>query len=140
MRKLLPVAVFGVVALVAYQRSHRSAPALRALSATIRAMKPSIVFVAAQLVLPMAASADETFRCGKWIASSAMKVEELEAKCGEPNARESTTQDVLARNQFGLMVKVDETVKETWIYDRGANPAMVVTIVDGRIKSIERRH
>lgn len=88
----------------------------------------------------MTASADETFRCGKWIASSAMTVEELKTKCGEPNARESTTEDVLARNQFGLMVKVGETAKETWIYDRGANPAMVVTIVDGRIKSIGRRH
>jgi hypothetical protein len=102
-------------------------------------MKPSIVFVTALLVLPMTASADETFRCGKWIASSDMTVEELRAKCGEPTTRQSSTEDVLARNQFGLMVKVDEVAKETWIYDRGANPAMVVTIVDGRIKSLERQ-
>ena len=102
-------------------------------------MKPSIVSVAALLVLPMTASADETFRCGKWIASSDMSVEELKAKCGEPTTRQSSTEDVLARNQFGLMVKVDEVAKETWIYDRGANPAMVVTIVDGRIKSIVRQ-
>jgi len=102
-------------------------------------MKPSLVLVAALLVLPMAASADETFRCGKWIASSDMSVEELKAKCGEPTSRQSSTEDVLARNQFGLMVKVDEVSTETWIYDRGANPAMVVTIVDGRIKSIVRQ-
>jgi hypothetical protein len=102
-------------------------------------MKPSLVFVAALLVLPMTASADETFRCGKWIASSDLSVEELRAKCGEPTSRQSSTEDVLARNQFGLMVKVDEVSKETWIYDRGANPAMVVTIVDGRIKSIVRQ-
>ena len=37
------------------------------------------------------------------------------------------------------MVKIGETRMETWTYDRGANPAMVVTIVDGRIKSIERQ-
>lgn len=109
------------------------------LSANIRAMKPSLVFVAALLVLPMAASADETFRCGKWIASSDMSLEELKAKCGEPTSRQSSTEDVLARNQFGLMVKVDEVSKETWIYDRGVNPAMVVVIVGGRIKSLERQ-
>jgi hypothetical protein len=102
-------------------------------------MKPTLVLVAALLVLPMTASADETFRCGKWIASSDMSVEELLAKCGEPTSRESSTEDVLARNQFGLMVKVDEVARETWIYDRGANPAMVVVIVDGRIKSLERQ-
>jgi hypothetical protein len=102
-------------------------------------MKAPILSVAALLVLPATASADESFRCGKWIASSAMSVEELQDKCGEPDRRESNTEDVLARNQFGLMVKVDETVTETWIYDRGANPAMVVSIIDGRIKSIERQ-
>ena len=102
-------------------------------------MKASTVFVAALLMLPLTASADETFRCGKWIASSQMSVEELQSKCGEPASRESSTEDVLARNQNGAMAKVGETVRETWTYDRGANPAMVVTIVDGRIKKIERQ-
>ncbi len=37
------------------------------------------------------------------------------------------------------MLKVGETTVETWTYDRGANPAMVVTIVDGHIKSIDRQ-
>jgi hypothetical protein len=37
-------------------------------------------------------------------------------------------------------VKVGETTIETWTYDRGTQAApMVVTIVDGRIKSIDRR-
>ena len=40
----------------------------------------------------------------------------------------------------GLMLKAGETVIETWTYDRGSQAApMVVTIVDGRIKSIERQ-
>jgi hypothetical protein len=40
----------------------------------------------------------------------------------------------------GLMLKVGETLIETWTYDRGTQAApMVVTIVDGRIKSIERQ-
>ena len=92
------------------------------------------------LLLPVATSADETFRCGQWIASSAMTVAELTEKCGEPTSRESKTEDVLARNNnVGLMMKVGETTVETWIYNRGANPAMVVTIVDGHIKSIDRQ-
>ena len=94
----------------------------------------------AVLLLPVAASADETFRCGKWIASSEMSVSELTSKCGQPTSRESRTEDVKARNSNnGLMQKMGETTVETWTYDRGANPAMVVTIVDGRIKSITRQ-
>jgi len=96
--------------------------------------------LAAALLLPVAASADETFRCGKWIASSAMTVAELTEKCGEPTSRESKTENVKARNNnVGLMMKVGETTVETWTYERGANPAMVVIIVDGQIKSIDRQ-
>lgn len=102
-------------------------------------MKISFLSLAA-LLLPVAASADETFRCGNWIASSSMTVSELAEKCGQPTSRDSRTEDVMSRNaNNGLMLKVGETTVETWTYDRGANPAMVVTIVDGRIKSIERQ-
>jgi hypothetical protein len=92
-------------------------------------------------LLPLAASADESFRCGKWIASSAMSVGELIAKCGQPTARASETHDVRVRNRNnGLMTKAGVTTVETWTYDRGPNAApRVVTIVDGRIKSIERQ-
>lgn len=84
--------------------------------------------------------ADESFRCGKWIATSELAPSELVAKCGEPKSRESNRQDVLVRNRItGLMVKVGETTVETWTYDRGTRAApMIVTIVDGRIKSIDR--
>jgi len=108
-------------------------------SATIHVMRNSLL-AAFVLLLSFATSADETFRCGKWIASSAMSVPELTEKCGEPTSRTSKTEDVLARNNnVGLMMKVGETTVETWTYDRGANPAMVVTIVDGHIKSIDRQ-
>ena len=105
-------------------------------------MKNPLLFTAAFLLLPVATSADETFRCGKWIASSDMTVEELTEKCGPPTTRAVETEDVLVRNRNnGLMVKVGETQVETWTYDRGPNAApMVVTIVDGRIKSLERRN
>jgi hypothetical protein len=102
-------------------------------------MKNSLLVIAV-LLLPVAALADETFRCGNWIASSDMTVPELTSKCGQPASRVSKTEDVKARNaNNGLMVKVGETRVETWTYDRGANPAMVVTIIDGRIKSITRQ-
>ena len=96
--------------------------------------------LAAALLLPFATSANESFRCGNWIATSALSVQELVQKCGEPTNRESRTEDVLVRNRDnGLMLKTGETLIETWTYDRGANQAMVVTIVDGRIKSIDRK-
>ena len=47
----------------------------------------------------------------------------------------------MSRNRnYDLLVKTGETIIETWTYDRGSQAKpMVVTIVDGRIKSIERQ-
>src|SRR5688500_7531888 len=90
------------------------------------------------LVAPPALA--ETFRCGKWVVTPDISVAELTEKCGAPIAREGKVEDIKVRNQFGLMVKTGETVTETWIFDRGPRAAaMVVTIIDGRIKSIERQ-
>jgi hypothetical protein len=87
------------------------------------------------------ALADETFRCGKWIVSSDLTPAQLAEKCGPPTLHDSRTEDVLVRNRnTGLMVKTGETRIETWTYDRGTQAVpMVVTIIDGRIKSIERQ-
>lgn len=97
------------------------------------------VFPWLAVLLPLSAGA-ETFRCGKWLITAEMTVNELVNKCGEPTSRESKTEDVKARNQNnGLMVTVGETTTERWTYDRGSQAApMVVIIVDGEIKSIER--
>jgi hypothetical protein len=86
-------------------------------------------------------TADETFRCGKWIINSSLTPAELADKCGPPTWHESSTEDVLVRNHnTGLMMKTGETRIEIWTYDRGARAApMVVTIIDGRIKSIDRK-
>jgi hypothetical protein len=85
--------------------------------------------------------ADEKFRCGKWIASSDMTPAELAEKCGPPTLHESRTEDVMVRNRnTGLMQKIGETRIETWTYDRGTQAVpMVVKIVDGRIKTIDRQ-
>jgi hypothetical protein len=103
-------------------------------------MKTTSGFALALALLPFAASADESFRCGKWIVSSSMTVTELSQKCGAPTYHETTTEDVRARSINGGMVKVGETVTDKWIYERGPQALpMVVTIVDGKIKSIDRK-
>ena len=89
--------------------------------------------------IAVSAQADETFRCGQWIISSDLTVGELEKKCGPPTSQVSRTEDIKARNH-GLLIKNGETTTQTWTYDRGTQAApMVVTIVDGRIKNIERK-
>jgi hypothetical protein len=94
------------------------------------------------LASAMGAAADENFRCGKWIVSSDMTLAELQGKCGPPAAREKRTEPVKVRNRnTGLMMTAGETTTETLTWDRGSRAeAMVVTVVDGRITSIERKH
>lgn len=84
-------------------------------------------------------TAAETFRCGQWIASAEMSVAELLEKCGEPTTRSIRHEDILARSAGGGTQRIGTTTIETWTYDRGSQSfAMVVTIIDGKIKSMER--
>jgi hypothetical protein len=110
---------------------------------TWRAMKSAfrLVFVAACLAGAQAARADESFRCGKWVITSALTLGEIESKCGPPASRISRTEDIRARNRnTGLLMKMGETTIETLTWDRGPRAAaMVVTVVDGTLKSIERK-
>jgi hypothetical protein len=82
----------------------------------------------------------ETFRCGQWIASKEMSVDELLQKCGAPTQKTSETIDVYGPSvSGGGHVKRGTSTIEKWTYDRGSQAApMVVTIVDGEIKSMER--
>jgi hypothetical protein len=99
----------------------------------------SLMVLGVALLLPLAAGA-ETFRCGQWLVTAESTLDELTRKCGAPTSRESKTEDIKVRNRNnGLMIKTGETTTERWTYDRGTGAApMVVIIVDGRIKSIER--
>ena len=106
-------------------------------------MKILVATIATMVAVPLsvaAHAADSNFRCGKWVASRDMSVTELRAKCGEPASRETRVEDVLSRNRnTGLMYKSGVTQVEVWTYERGSTaPPMIVTIVDGQIKSIER--
>lgn len=97
------------------------------------------VLLIAFLALPVAGQA-ETFRCGQWIASPDMGVDELLEKCGSPTAKSVEVIDVYGPTVAGPgRVKRGTSTVETWTYDRGSQAAaMVVTIVDGKIKSMER--
>ncbi len=95
--------------------------------------------IAALTLITGIAQADETIRCGKWVVTSSLTVAELVEKCGEPASKETREEEVWARNVNGGSHRVGTTVVESWIYDRGSQAAPVkVTIVDGKIRSIER--
>jgi Protein of unknown function (DUF2845) len=97
-----------------------------------------VLTLAGAMLLAQAASA-ETFRCGQWIASKDMTVEELLEKCGEPTTKSVRHEDNYAKSAGGGTHRVGTSTIETWTYDRGSESfAMIVTIVDGKIKSMER--
>ena len=86
------------------------------------------------------AEASETMRCGRWVVDNQTTVAELIAKCGQPTSKEATEEEVRspAARGRGTFV-VGKTVTERWTYERGSRAfRMVVTIVDGELKSIDR--
>jgi hypothetical protein len=97
------------------------------------------IALAAVLIFSQPAFA-ENFRCGQWIASPDMSVGELLQKCGAPTQKTSETVDVYGPSASGGgRVKRGTSTIEKWTYDRGTQAApMVVTIIDGKIKSMER--
>ena len=101
---------------------------------------PRKMLVYLLLALLGAPASAETFRCGQWIASPEMTVDELLEKCGPPTNQTSQTIDVYGPGvSGGGRIKRGTSTIEKWTYDRGNQAApMVVTIVDGKIKSMER--
>jgi Protein of unknown function (DUF2845) len=95
--------------------------------------------VLAALLFPAAVAA-ETFRCGQWIASPDMTVDELIEKCGMPASKTTEIVEIYGPATSGLgRVKRGTSTIEKWTYDFGSQTFdMVVTIVDGEIKSMER--
>ncbi len=91
------------------------------------------------VLTPGMARCDELFRCGQWLVTSEISVSDLLKKCGQPSSRQVSTEDVRAHVVGGGSEKLGTTTKEVWRYDRGSRAgAMIVTIVDGRIQSMER--
>jgi hypothetical protein len=91
------------------------------------------------MILLAPAARSDSFRCGQWIASPDMSVQELLEKCGEPTSRTVETVDVYGRSAQGGRIKTGTSTVERLTYDRGSQSfTMIVTIVDGEIKGIER--
>jgi hypothetical protein len=87
-----------------------------------------------------AAQASETMRCGKWVVDDEATLKELLSKCGAPATREVKEEDVHGPSLGGRGTRIiGKTKTERWTYDRGSRAfRMVVTIVDGKIKSIDK--
>lgn len=97
------------------------------------------MMVLAAVLATGTAQAGETIRCGRWVVDETATVEELVQKCGEPAAKRLVEEDILVKNPDNTRRTVGTTVTEYWTYDRGTRSfQIVVTIVDGRIRSIER--
>jgi hypothetical protein len=90
------------------------------------------------ILLPLAASA-ESMRCGKWVVSETASTTEILEKCGEPQKKDVSHEDIYARNTLGNTNKVGVKVTERWRYQASERVLpMLVTIVDGKVVSIER--
>ena len=102
-------------------------------------MRAAVAVSLCSTMLVQAAAAD-SMRCGQSLVNEDSSVAELLSKCGEPLEKTSTTEDVLAVNPAGHAYKTGTTTtREQWVYQRSSQSfRMVVTIVDGVIKSIER--
>jgi hypothetical protein len=101
-------------------------------------MRQIALVTASLLILPLAASA-ESMRCGKWVVSETASTAEILEKCGEPQKKDVSHEDVYARNTLGNTNKVGVKVTERWRYQASSNVLpMLVTIVDGKVVSIER--
>lgn len=113
---------------------------MRGLGLWFEGVMPRKFIVLLALGFLSASVSAETFRCGSWIASEEMSVDELLEKCGTPTQKSSETIDVYGTTVSGAgTVKRGTSTVEKWTYDRGSQAApMVVTIVDGKIKSMER--
>jgi hypothetical protein len=105
-------------------------------------MRHVLITATALLVGDINLAHGDTIRCGSWLVDDSVTVEELVRKCGEPASKRSVEQDVRVRSPNDLNSstrKIGTTVTEYWTYDRGTQAAPVlVTIVDGKIRSIER--
>jgi hypothetical protein len=84
-------------------------------------------------------AASESMRCGKWVVNEHTPAQEIVTKCGEPQDKEVKTEDVLGINALGNPIKLGVATTERWYYKRSPGSfTMVVTILDGETKSIER--
>lgn len=95
--------------------------------------------IVAAMFMAMTAAASDSMRCGRWVVNSSVGPDELLAKCGEPDSKRVEQSDVRARTAAGGFAKIGTQIIEYWTYKRGPQGLdMLVVIVDGKIRSIDR--
>jgi hypothetical protein len=84
------------------------------------------------------ASADDSLRCGNALVAVGMVMDQVLAKCGEPQSKSTEEVPVKARARTGAVNTVGTTRIERWTYNRGYGqlPALL-TFEHGKLKSIE---
>ena len=101
-------------------------------------MRTTFVAISVLAILPFAASA-ESMRCGKWVVNETSSAAEILEKCGEPQKKDISHEDVYARNALGNTNKIGVKVTERWRYQASNRVLpMLVTIVDGKVVSLDR--
>jgi hypothetical protein len=104
----------------------------------LAAMRSAAVVICALSILPLTASAD-SMRCGKWIVNETMTTDEILQKCGEPQKKDVSKEDVFAKNPAGYTTKRGEQVTERWYYKPSSGSlTMLVKVIDGKVVSLER--
>ncbi len=92
----------------------------------------------AMFAAPFCFASDQTMRCGSALVTQSTPVEEFLQKCGQPTSKQSFTEDIRVGMEGGGTRHAGTTVKEVWTYDRGSGGRpYLVTVIDGKIKSIE---
>ena len=98
----------------------------------------SLFSLAFALAVAGPAVADDSLRCGNALATLGMVMDQVVAKCGEPQSKSAEEVPVKARTRTGAVNTVGTTRIERWTYDRGYGqlPALL-TFEHGKLKSIE---
>lgn len=108
-------------------------------SGLLRNHRYEFVLLVAMLAAAEVAGAD-SMRCGKWVVNESMTVDELVSKCGQPQSKDVTKDDVYIMNANGMRVKTGNvTVTERWIYQASSRALpMAVVVIDGKVISLTR--
>ncbi len=113
-------------------------PVMKPMTANPLTMRAATLAAWILLILPAATWAD-SMRCGKWVVNETASSAEILEKCGEPQQKDVTKDDVFARNVHGYVSKVGVKVTERWRYQASNRVLpMLVTIIDGKVVRIER--
>jgi hypothetical protein len=90
------------------------------------------------LAVAHARAADvDSWRCSNTVISRNDAADKVLDRCGEPNARETVTEPVYARNANGSTRQIGVVERELWTYDGSNRIPIRLTFEEGKITRIE---